>query len=45
MMISVSIKELLPAAWRHDPYDEFVSNFIVIGMVIMAISLVGFQYL
>ena len=42
MMVIVSVKELLPTARRYDPEDATVTNAFVIGMLIMAISLVLF---
>ena len=42
MMVIVAIKELLPTARRYDPKDTVVTNAFVIGMGIMAISLVLF---
>ena len=42
MMIFVSIKELIPTALKYDPHDVFVTNYVFVGMAIMALSLVLF---
>jgi len=42
MMVIISIKELLPTAHRYDPTDAVVNICFVIGMAIMAVSLVLF---
>ena len=39
MMVIVSIRELLPTARRYDPKDTTVTNSFVIGMGLMAMSL------
>lgn len=44
MMVSICIYELLPTAHRYDPQDKYVSNFTMIGMMIMAVSLIVFLY-
>lgn len=44
MMVAICIHELLPTAHRYDPNDKYVSNFVILGMMIMAISLVAFKY-
>ncbi|KAJ1426004.1 Zinc/iron permease [Ochromonadaceae sp. CCMP2298] len=44
MMINISLYQLIPTAMRYDPSDRMVSNAIVVGMAIMAISLVAFLY-
>lgn len=44
MMVSICIYQLLPTAKKYDPVDECVSNSVVVGMMVMAISLVAFQY-
>ena len=44
MMVNICIYQLIPTAHRYDPHDVYVSNSIVIGMVIMAASLVAFMY-
>lgn len=40
MMIMITVKELLPTAWKYDPNDTVVTNCFVLGMAIMALSLV-----
>ncbi|PRW59678.1 zinc transporter [Chlorella sorokiniana] len=42
MMVYVAIKELLPSAFRFDPKDKLTSTGILIGMAVMAISLLLF---
>jgi len=42
MMVIISIKELLPTAHRYDPEDSVVNVTFIIGMFIMALSLVLF---
>jgi len=36
------LQELLPTAFRYDPKDSLVTNSFVVGMAIMAASLVLF---
>ena len=43
MMVIVSVKELLPTARRYDPNDEIVTSSFVVGMGIMALSLILFS--
>ena len=43
MMVAIVIKELLPTAHRYDPNDALVTNFVALGMLIMAVSLVLFK--
>mmetsp|Transcript_2954 Transcript_2954/g.4345 ORF Transcript_2954/g.4345 Transcript_2954/m.4345 type:complete len:360 (+) Transcript_2954:51-1130(+) len=43
MMVSICIKELLPTAYRYDPKDKVVTYTVVIGMAVMALSLILFQ--
>jgi ZIP family zinc transporter len=43
MMVMISIKELIPTAHRYDPEDTVVTYAVVIGMAIMAVSLVLFK--
>jgi len=43
MMIMIVILELLPTAYRYDPKDKFVTNSVVSGMFVMAISLCMFM--
>ena len=45
MMVMISFKELLPTAHRYDPEDTVVTYSVVVGMAIMAISLVLFNSL
>jgi ZIP family zinc transporter len=40
MMVIISLKELLPAAHRYDPLDKVVTNSLIAGFVVMALSLV-----
>jgi ZIP family zinc transporter len=42
MMVIISIKELLPTAHRYDPDDSLVTTFFILGMGVMALSLVLF---
>jgi zinc transporter, ZIP family len=42
MMVSICIKELIPTALRYDPSGKIVVPSFVVGMVIMAFSLVLF---
>jgi len=42
MMVIISTKELLPTAHRYDPEDSVVTYSTIVGMVIMALSLVLF---
>lgn len=44
MMTYISIKELLPTAHRYDPEDKVTTYFFFAGMLIMALSLVLFQF-
>lgn len=44
MMIYISFKELIPTAHRYDPDDQVTSICIVVGMIVMAISLVLFKF-
>jgi zinc transporter, ZIP family len=43
MMVIISVRELLPTAHRYDPDDTVVTNMFMVGMAIMALSLVLFQ--
>lgn len=40
MMVIISLKELLPTAYRYDPGDTVVTNSLVVGMVVISLSLV-----
>jgi ZIP family zinc transporter len=42
MMVRISVKELMPTAYRYDPADSVVTNSFIAGMVVMALSLVLF---
>ncbi|KAL4448380.1 hypothetical protein ABPG75_005599 [Micractinium tetrahymenae] len=42
MMVYVSIKELLPSALRFDPEDRVTSTSVLVGMAVIAFSLVLF---
>jgi len=39
LMLMISFKELIPTAYRYDPEDSVVTTSIVVGMAIMALSL------
>jgi ZIP family zinc transporter len=43
MMTYICLHELIPTAHRYDPKDEVTTTSIVAGMVVMALSLVGFS--
>jgi len=40
MMVMISLKELLPTAYRYDPGDTVVTNSIIAGMAVISLSLV-----
>mmetsp|Transcript_23194 Transcript_23194/g.32397 ORF Transcript_23194/g.32397 Transcript_23194/m.32397 type:complete len:479 (+) Transcript_23194:115-1551(+) len=40
MMVIISLKELLPTAHRYDPLDKVVTNSLIAGFVLIALSLV-----
>ena len=42
MMVYISIKELIPMALRYDPKDTVATTAVVMGMAIMAASLLLF---
>merc|ERR1711976_786272 len=42
MMVMISLKELLPTAYRYDPCDTVVTKSLIAGMVIISASLVLF---
>merc|ERR1712238_69764 len=42
MMVIISVRELLPTAHRYDPEDTVVTISFILGMFIMALSLVLF---
>lgn len=43
MMVIISLKELIPTAHRYDPEDSVVTYSLIVGMVIIALSLVLFK--
>jgi ZIP family zinc transporter len=43
MMVVISIRDLLPTAHSFDPYDTLVTNWFLVGMAFMAVSLVLFK--
>lgn len=43
MMVTIVCHELLPTAHRYDPTDKVVTNSLILGMMIMAASLLCFQ--
>ncbi|KAI3426296.1 hypothetical protein D9Q98_008669 [Chlorella vulgaris] len=45
IMVFVSFKELLPSAFRFDAADAVVSTSVLIGMAVMALSLMLFTFL
>ena len=42
MMVIIAIRELMPTAHRYDPEDSVVTVSFIVGMGIMALSLVLF---
>lgn len=42
MVVIISARELLPTAHKYDPEDTVVTYFFILGMVIMALSLLLF---
>lgn len=42
MMVMISLKELLPTAYRYDPADTVVTNSLIFGMLVISASLVLF---
>lgn len=45
MMVFISLKELLPTAYRFDKTNgKLVSGSLVVGMLVMAVSLILFLY-
>jgi len=44
MMVAIVIYELLPTGQRYDPQNKVLGNSVVVGMMVMAASLVMFQY-
>lgn len=45
IMMHTSLKELLPTAFSYDPKNRVVTKFLLLGMVIMAGTLVALHYL
>jgi ZIP family zinc transporter len=43
MMVIISVKELLPTAHRYDPEDSVTTYGFMVGMAVMALSLVLFR--
>jgi ZIP family zinc transporter len=43
MMIMLSVSELLPTAHKYDPDDSVVTVYTIVGMAVMALSLVLFN--
>jgi zinc transporter ZupT len=41
--VYISLKELMPTALKYDPHDQYVTNFMFMGMAVMALSLILFQ--
>ena len=44
MMVMICLHELIPTAHRYDPDDKIVTNSVIIGMIVMAFSLVLFVF-
>jgi ZIP family zinc transporter len=44
VMIHISIKKLIPTALQYDPENRITSYAFFIGMLVMALSLVAFEY-
>jgi ZIP family zinc transporter len=44
MMVMIVLLELLPTGYRYDPSDKVVTNSLMLGMVVMAASLVLFLF-
>jgi zinc transporter, ZIP family len=44
MMVNICVYQLIPTAHRYDKEDKVVSHSTLIGMGIMAISLIAFKY-
>lgn len=44
MMVNICVYQLLPTAHKYDPGDAVVSNFCLLGMIVMAASLIAFLY-
>lgn len=44
MMVYISLKQLLPTAHKYDPEDKVTTMSLVLGMCLMALSLVLFRF-
>ena len=44
MMVAICLYELIPTAHRYDKHDKYTSDLAVLGMMVMAISLIAFLY-
>ena len=44
MMVIVALKDLLPTARKFDKHGNVVTGFFLLGMFVMAASLVFFEY-
>ncbi|KAH0483835.1 MAG: hypothetical protein KVP17_000662 [Porospora cf. gigantea B] len=44
IMTNIALKELFVSAFRYDPCNEVASHSFLLGMIIMAVSLVSFEY-
>jgi zinc transporter, ZIP family len=44
MMVNICVYQLMPTAHKYDPQDKYVSNAVLVGMAVMALSLVVFLY-
>ena len=42
MMVYICLKQLIPGAHKYDPEDKLATPFVVLGMAIMAASLLLF---
>lgn len=42
MMVYIAIKELIPMGLRYDPKDSVTTNCVILGMIVMAASLLLF---
>lgn len=43
MMVCIGLKELMPMAHRFDREDKYSTNFLIIGMIVMALSIIMFE--
>lgn len=43
MMVYISLQELIPTALQYDPANRYTTRFAMLGMAIMAASLILFQ--